>query len=171
MKIDDTNDKKRKIHLIEQDNLNDDETGGQGDSGSGGQTGEIHFRFKDAMSLDPRDDMLPPSEIKRLLIIHKDLHKERVDKQKITRKERLAIKEGRVTQTYGQTGYGMGVSAFKTHPITSKAQFSGIVDKKVIGIPSEFDADINEDKRNELEQRYVNRNTPKFSPKFRPPGM
>jgi len=43
---------------------------------------------------------LSPQELKRLLAAHKELHKARVDKQKLLRKERQAIKEVvRLTQS------------------------------------------------------------------------
>ena len=159
----------------------DEEEGGSGGESSGGSTGEIHFRYKDAMSVEPRDDLLPPSEIKRLLAVHKELHKDRVDKQKITRKERKALKEGRVTRVAEQgfrvgRGFGGGAgrySPYKQHRIAQKAQFSGM-DKQVIGLPSENRAETNEEQRDALENRLENRNelrfqnTPKFNPKPRP---
>src|SRR4051812_27026629 len=78
--------------------LDDEEDTQRG--GTGGQTGEVEFRYKDAMAVAKRDDVLPESEIKRLLIVHKDIHKERVDKQKATREARNAVKDGKyVTPT------------------------------------------------------------------------
>ncbi len=38
-------------------------------TGTGGQTGAVEFRYHDAYSLGPRDDMLPPTEINRLLAV------------------------------------------------------------------------------------------------------
>jgi hypothetical protein len=144
-------------------------------SGSfGGQTGEIAFRFHDAMQVSNRDDLLPPEEIRRLLIVHKETHKGRVDKQKVNREQRNALKEGvyvapTVAQQLGRGGSGS--SAFKKHPISDMAQFSGI-DKQVIGIPSNNEADTNPEQKDKLENRLQNRlqNTPKFNPRPRPPG-
>ena len=147
----------------------------EGSQGSGGQTGEIEFRYKDAMSVANRDDLLPASEIKRLLIVHKDIHKERVDKQKATRAERNALKEGKyVAPSIAQqlSGRGAGRSSpYKKHPISDKAQFSG-VDKQVVGIPTLNEAKTNEELKDKLENKLQNRlqNAPKFNPRPRPPG-
>jgi hypothetical protein len=151
-----------------------DEEEDEGSQGSGGQTGEIEFRYKDAMSVANRDDLLPASEIKRLLIVHKDIHKERVDKQKATREQRNALKQGKyvVPSVARQlAGRGGRVSPYKKHPISDRAQFSG-VDKQVVGIPTENAANTNSELKDKLENRLQNRlqNTPKFNPRLRPPG-
>lgn len=158
--------------------IDQDEEGSQGgesgDTGQGGVTGAVHFRYKDSLSTGPRDDALPPTEIKRLLAIHQDLHKEFVNKQKLTRKER-ALKEGRRTlDSRRGFGYGHGagrVSPYKQHPITSKAQFSGM-DRQVVGLPNDNLQNTNDDKRNELENRLEhrleNRNELRAAPKFNP---
>ena len=148
----------------------DEEEGGEGQSGVGGK---IHFRYKDAASLGPRDDMLPPHEIRRLLEVHGSLHKQRVDKQKLTRQERAALKEGKVhlksaTQQASALRNG-GISKYKKHPISNKAQFSGM-DRQMIGVPSEFDAETNLEMRDKLENRFTHRNTPKFNPTLKPRG-
>src|SRR5947207_2913764 len=115
----------------------EDEKGDQG--GEGSQSSGIPFRYTDVLSTEPRDDVLPPTEIRRLLSEHQDLHKARVDKQKLTRKERKAIKEGRVilnsSATYraGFRAAGGAASQYKTHPIAYK--FSGIRDLKVSAFP------------------------------------
>jgi len=150
--------------------------GESGDTGQGGVTGAVHFRYQDSLATR-RDDALPPTEIRRLLTIHQDLHKEFVNKQKLTRKERKALKEGPRTldsrQGYGSRyGHGAGrVSPYKQHPITSKAQFSGM-DRQVIGLPNENLQNTNDDKRNELENRLEhrleNRNELRAAPKFNP---
>jgi hypothetical protein len=72
----------------------EDEKGGDQEGGSEGTGTGIEFHF-DVLTPEPRDDALPPNEIKRLLAQHQDIHKARVDKQKLTRKERQALKEGR----------------------------------------------------------------------------
>lgn len=152
-------------------------SGDEDEGGQGGQTGAIQFRYQDPFAEKKRDDALPPSEIKRLLTIHNELHKERVDKQKLTRKDRKALKEGKLTATaqyqqnlrQGRGGSGGFASRFKSHPISNKAQFSGI-DRQVVAIPSENKAETNEEQRNELENRLLNRmrHTPKFNPKPSP---
>jgi hypothetical protein len=150
--------------------------GGQtGQGGQGGAAGEIRFRYKDAMSIEPRDDALPLTELNRLLAVHKDLHKAYVDKQKLTRKERKILKEGRASLTsrqdigLGRGGSGGGHSNYKKHPISDKAQFSG-VDRQISALPTKNQADTNEQQRADLENRLELRhqNVPKFNPKPRP---
>lgn len=175
-------------HLLQKELAEEDEGGSTGagagtDTGTGGiggSTGEIAFRYKDPMSGPNRDDLLPASEIKRLLIVHKELHKERVDKQRSTRAERAAKKEGRyIPLTVEQqirnglrSGSAGGSSKYKKHRISDKAQFSGI-DKQVVGIASINEAQTNEKARdaleNKLENRLQNRATPKFNPRPRGP--
>lgn len=154
----------------------DDNKEGGASSGEGGKSsGEVYFRYKDILSAGGRDDTLPANEIKRLLIVHQDLHKERVEKQKLTLKERKALKEGRsVTSTYTEAKMGRGggsgqASPYKKHPITDKAQFSGI-DRQVISLPTENQAETNLDAKEKLENqnRNVLRHSPKFNPKPRP---
>jgi len=145
--------------------------------GRGGQSGKIVFKFKDAASLPPRDDVLPENEIKRLLIVHRALHKDYVDKQKLTRKERAALKEGKKNlETINRQALGQGGSSqskFKKHPLSNRVQFSGM-DKQTIGIPSEYDAETNPEMRDKLEQRLENRlqnrHVPTFHPTPRPRG-
>lgn len=156
----------------EKDKDDQEGQGGQTGEGKGGVAGKIHFRYKDAASLEPRDDMLPPSEIKRLLVVHRELHKSRVEKQKHTRKEREVLKSGRLNQaaSYQLPGSGnTGGSQYKKHPISNKAQFSGI-DKQINNVPTELDAETNLEMREKLENRFVHRQVPKFNPKPRPPG-
>lgn len=154
--------------------IEDDQDGDQGETG--GQGSGIEFRYVDVLSTEPRDDLLPPNEIKRLLGTHQELHKQRVDNQKLTRKERKAIKEGRVILTSnasyraGMRATGGGFSAYKTHPIAHK--FSGMRDTKISSFPSDNNAETNLNKKEELQNRLENklslRNMPKFNPKPRP---
>jgi len=146
------------------------------DSGEGGKSsGEIQFRYKDILSEGPRDDVLSEGEIKRLLLVHQELHKDHVDKQKATRAERKALKEGKTpafssqSHRIGGSSFGGSASPYKKHPITNKAQFSGI-DSQVSAIPSENNAETNADAKEKLENqnRNVLRHAPKFNPKPRP---
>jgi hypothetical protein len=162
--------------LKKNDDNQDDE-----DSGSaGGASGEIEFRYRDAASTQPRDDEMSPAELKRLLAVHKDVHKARVDKQKATRQERKIAKEGPVNLTTRKAytgGMGTGGAAFskyKTHPIAAK--FAGIRDQKISAIPSENTAETNEELKQENQNKNENKNEnklrlqnqPSFSPKPRP---
>jgi hypothetical protein len=155
-----------------------DDEGGTGESGTGGKTGAIEFRLQDGSAGLRRDDLLAPNELKRLLQVHDELHKGRVNKQKITREERAAQKDGRyVTSMESKYRQGLGgggggtASRFKKHPISNMAQFSGI-DKQVVGVPTLNEAETNSDLKNDLENRLENkyRNTPRFNPRPRPPG-
>lgn len=147
------------------------QSGGSGEAGKGGKSGEVGFRFKTEIY---RDDQLSPAELQRLIDIHEDLHKGFVDKQKLLRKDRQLIKEGRKSlASQHRAGLGMGgqgrASPYKKHPISNSAQFSGI-DKQVIGLPSENEAKTNDELRNDLENRYNYRLQPtrQFNPKPRP---
>jgi len=157
--------------------VQDEEEGSQtGEGGQGGAAGEIRFRYKDAMSIDPRDDALSPTEAKRLLAVHHDLHKSYIDKQRQTRKERKQLKEGRASLTARQdvaarAGRSGRYSPYKKHPISNRAQFSG-VDRQISALPTENLAETNEQKKNELQNKLQNRltyqNAPRFNPKPRP---
>lgn len=155
----------------------DEDESGESGSGSGGQSGEIEFRFKDDRFGPTRDDLLPPSEIKRLHIVLKDVHKGHVEKQKQLRDERAALKEGKYVapakgEYHKSLGSGAGSpSKHDSHPLLSKkAQFDG-VDKQVVGIPSLNEANTNSELKAELENRLENRlenklrNTPHSTPR------
>jgi hypothetical protein len=156
----------------------EDSTGTGSGTGTGGKTGAIEFRLQDGSAGLRRDDLLAPNELKRLLQVHDELHKGRVHKQKTTREERAAKKDGRYVasmESKYQQGLGGGgggtASRFKKHPISNMAQFSGI-DKQVVGVPTLNEAETNADLKNDLENRLENkyRNTPRFNPRPRPPG-
>lgn len=145
--------------------------------GEGGSTSGIEFRYHDVSSTEQRDDALSPEELKRLQAVHKDVHKARVDKQKITRKERKEAKEGPVNLTTRKaykgemgTGGGGAYSKYKTHPVAIK--FSGIRDQKISAIPSENIAETNQEQKQELENKNENKlrlnYQPGFNPKLRP---
>jgi len=142
----------------------EEDEGGEG-TGTGGATGEVEFHYKDAMSEQLRDDLLPAEEIKRLLAEHKTLHEARVAKQKQTRDQRAALKEGKQHAIQGRAGYGVGQgrdSPYKKHPISDKAQFSGI-DKQMQAIPTENMAETNEDQKNEMEYQYNLQHRPEYA--------
>jgi hypothetical protein len=141
----------------------------------GGKSGKINLRFKTEVL---RDDLLSPDEMRRLLLVHADLHKANVDKQKVLRKERADLKSGKKQDHQLGQGLGQGNnSRFKKHPISNKAQFSGI-DRQVSNVPTDFRAETNDEARNDLQNRLENRlenklqlqNQPKreFNPKPRP---
>jgi hypothetical protein len=153
--------------------LFDADESGSGTSG-GGQSGKIEFRFQDAMQVPSRDDQLPASEIRRLEFVHKDVHKEWVTKQKHTRIERAARKDGHPTQRLPaeyQVGYGGGggsISKYKKHPISDK--FRGMADPKENPVPDLRDSQTNSELKDKLENQLQHRlqNQPKFNPRPRP---
>jgi hypothetical protein len=162
----------KKIDAHEWNQDQDDESGDSGHLGGSGV--EFHF---DISPGERRDDLLSTEELKRLLKVHHDLHYDLVKKQKIERKNRNEIKEGKrptVANDYsiGNSGFGANQGG-KQHPLTQKAYFSGI-DKQVIGLQSENVANTNEGQKNELEarlelkNRLQHKNAPKFNPTPRP---
>lgn len=148
-----------------------EETGGESGSGSGGQGGKIGFvDFLDTHA-DRRDDLLPESEKKRLLLIHKDVNEKNVKQQKEKLEQNKNVKDGKITLGSYRAGMGGGGSSpFKENPALQGAQFTG-VDKQVIGLPTENMAVTNEEKRdellnqNELRYRLGYQPAPKFNPK------
>lgn len=155
---------------INENKKDDQEDEGSGESG-GGASGKIEYRYHDASSTEQRDDLLSPEEKKRLIHVHKDLHKARVDKQKATRKERKAAKEGPVNLTAskaytGEMGMGGAYSKYKTHPIAIK--FSGIRDQKISAVPSENTAETNKEMQQELENKNENKLRLNYQPGFNP---
>jgi hypothetical protein len=148
------------------------------DASTGGQTGAIQFRDF-LLPSDAPDDVLPETEIRRLLKVHEGKHKSDVDNQKRKRKERDDIKNGRVqAQQYDALGLrrgsggGGGASPYKTHPLSNHAQFDGATDRKVTGVPSLNESEVNEadknDLLNELNLTLQHKHVPKFNPKPRP---
>jgi hypothetical protein len=166
--------KKYNDKQMDQDDESTGGEGGQSDTGTGASGVAFHLDF---LTGERRDDLLSSEELKRRLIVHNDILYDLVKKQKIERKTRLEIKEGKrptVSNAYpGGTGYGMGDNKVEKHPVTEKAYFSGI-DKKVIGVLSESENIANEDKKNKFEQtlelknRLQHTHTPKFNPTPRP---
>lgn len=134
------------------------------DEGSSGKSSGTIYNYLDPSSQNQRDDFLKPEEYQRLLSVHQDIHKERVNKQKITRKEREILKQGGanlVSSVYDKSkGYGAGGfsnSQFLPHPYAYK--FSGIRDMEVSIFPSENIPDTN---KNEFENRLELQNKNEF---------
>lgn len=134
--------------------IQDEEEDGTGDIG--GQTGGVQFHYSDVLSIEPRDDVLSPEEIHRLLKTHDGITYDRVRNQKIKRQDRKILKEGAnlVSTIYNKNAMrgtgGSAPSRYKTHPIAIK--FSGIRDQNILPT-NENTADINNDLRNELKKR------------------
>jgi len=154
---------------------NDDQSGESGESGKsgGGVAGKIKFDWE----VLPVTKKLPPGEVKRILAALKQSHLEKVRKERIKRKDRKALKEGKRTNQYGAAnGYGYGggpAGNNKKHPILGdSAQFSGMIDHQVTPVPDENTADTNPEQRNEnkneltLGLRLAPTNTPKPRPNY-----
>lgn len=143
----------------------DDESEG---SGTGGQTGEIKFRFHDPMMGPMRDDLLPASEINRLLSVLSDHNQVSIKKGKDKREYYNQLKEGKVPNQYELGGMA---NHREPHPLLSE-KLRGIRDQQVTSIPQDYKADTNEELKDRLENRLENRlqlkNAPKFNPKPRP---
>lgn len=143
---------------------NDDEEGG-----STGQGGRIEFTDFITGRNQLRDDQLPPDELRRLLAVHDAAHEARVQKQKVLRDQRNDLKNGKVTLDNYRQGLAAGMSSqYPAHPILSnKAQFSG-VDRQNNPVPTDNQAQTNEENRNELENQYRLRHAPEIGKKFNP---
>lgn len=159
--------------MIDEKNQRDDSE--EGGSGSGGQGSGIAFRYHDAAEVAPRDDALPPSQVKHLEIVQIDRHKSVIDSQKRKREERKAIKEGKQIYTNaarhgrGLGGGGGGSSPFKKHPISNTAQFGAGTDNTVNPIPSQNQAETNNEEKQRHENEYVHRL--KYMPKPTAPTL
>lgn len=138
----------------------------EGDSGKGGKGGAIEFR--DFLAPERlRDDLLPADEKKRLLIVHRETHEIRVKKQKEQSEIRKALKEGRIPPQAYQQGLRQGDRPYKVHPISLKAQFSGI-DRQVIALPTEHIAETNQEKKEELQYQYNLHYQPEMARRYIP---
>ncbi len=170
MSSDDKYDKKKRLNITGPET----EGGESGESGQGGKNGAIEFRDFTASAESIRDDLLSFEDKRRLISTHKDTSKLRIKSQKDKRDEYKKLKEGKVTLQAFREGRGVGTNAFKANPrLTGEAQFSGSVDKKVNGLPSEYDAETNQEKLEEALQnklRLGHSPQPKFNPKPHGPG-
>lgn len=155
----------------------DDKRNGSGDDTSGGGAGgKVEFHDFITSTKQTRDDMLPPDEIRRLRdFVHKDRNANSVKKQKESKENLKAVKEGKKTvQEYRQGLGGTGMSSqFKSHPVLSvAAQFSGI-DRTVTPLPTENNENTNDELKDKLENEYrlthQLQNVPRPLPKPTPP--
>lgn len=155
----------------------DDKTGS-----GGGQTGEVHFRFKDPYSVASREDLLPAHEINRLLAVDDILHKAVVNKQKMLLELREAIKNNKnnfARSVLQQKAYGRGSDHsghYKTHPAFAN-QPEGMRDKQLETRPANLDPDklhtnpeLQNKLTNQLTQKLQQRaeQRPVFNPNPRP---
>ena len=161
----------KRLMIKQQDD--EDDQGSRG-AGGGGQ-GRIDFKDFTGVTGQPlRDDLLPPDEIRRLLIVAASSHKEIVKKEKAKRETIKALKENKMSlQDYRQQ-MGAGANQYKTNPaLANKVQFSG-ASPEVTSIPNDSVTNTNEAAKNELKNelrkdlRYDAQ--PTFNPQPKPPG-
>ncbi|OGT59033.1 MAG: hypothetical protein A3F43_06720 [Gammaproteobacteria bacterium RIFCSPHIGHO2_12_FULL_42_10] len=150
-----------------QDSDDDDQTGQGGDAGSG-----IAFHEFIASGAPLRDDLLSGGEQRRLLQVHQQLHAAYVEKQKTAQDKRQQLKEGKVSLEAYRNEKGQGATSdYQNHPVLSKeAQFSGM-DNQVNAVPTENNAETNNDKREELQYQYRLANQPQLAERLQPPKL
>jgi hypothetical protein len=157
--------------------LTTDKTDGDESDGSetGGRDGRVAFREFVGVE-HHRDDLLPPDERKRLLIVHKQVNEQSVKKQKERRDLYKELKEGKTQLKEFRQGLAdsRNERGYKPHAIlANKAQFSGM-DRQVNTLPNENSAETNDEQREELQYQYNLQyrpqyaNAPKAAPKPSP---
>ena len=135
----------KKLLFIKQQQEEDDESSG-GSSGS-----NIEFKdFTGLMGEAKRDDLLPPDEKRRLMLVAERVHKESVKKEQNKRQLMKDLKEDKINlndfrqQTTQHNQY-------KVHPIASK--FSG-ASPQVSFNPNESITQTNDELQNKLKNDY-----------------
>jgi hypothetical protein len=160
------------------DEEEDKETQGGSDSGTNG-TSDSGLQFVDFAGITGkplRDDLLPPDEIKRLLVIAANGHKESVRKEKTKRDAIKAVKDNKLSVANYREQFGGAKNEYKTNPIlANKAQFSGI-SPEVTPNPTDSKTNTNEGEKNELTNEYRLTHQlqydarPRYTPQPKPPG-
>ncbi len=166
-------------YMVDKNDLDEKKDGddGEGEGGKGGKTGEIVYRYRDAYSLEPRDDQLPPAEqMKSALANHKHKHLDIVRKQKGTREERAIKKEKGADfaagmYRFGASGGGAGTSNLKKHFLADTVQYgTGATDKNMSALPADRDnLKTNKEAENRLDARPELGLTQRPSPRPGPP--
>ncbi len=152
-------------------------------SSEGGKAEEVKFRYRDAMSVDPRDDLLPLAVREAFIMGHAD----RVNRQKQKRAEMFAARQQPQQNKTASRGYavrgssrgGGQYSRHASHPLLSqKKQFDGIsqnVSPLVVnadGLENLDAQNTNPENRQKLEARPVpglqNRQQLRYERKFNP---
>lgn len=139
------------------------------DSGSGSQGTRIQFTDFVGSGVPKRDDQLPPDEKRRLLSQHRDSHEISVKKQKDRRDHYKALKEGKasyqISQQYGMTGSSIAMdNGYKSHPLSQTVQFGSGTDNQLNPVPTEFNAQTNENDQHELTHEYQLKHQPQYAP-------
>jgi len=154
-------DKNREDNRLKKQHDQVDDDSGSSESGTSGSRGG-QVEFKEFVGRDQflREDLLPPEERKRLLIVHTQLNESSVKKQKARRDEYNALKAGQTNlQDFRQTRRHEG---YKPHTILAdKRQFSGS-DKQVNPLGNENISETNNEKKNELQYKYELQNRPQY---------
>jgi len=144
--------------------------GEEGGGRTGGGQGKIEFTdFTGITGAPLRDDLLPPDEIRRLLVVAANSHKELVKKEKTKRDTIKALKEDRMSLNDYRQQMG-ATNQYKANPIlANKVQFSGM-SPEVTSIPTESNTNTNDENKNELtnEYRLTHQLRYEAQPKFNP---
>lgn len=152
----------------------EDESG----QGAGGQSGSgIAFRDFTESATAKRDDFLNPSEIKRLLGVHKELSARLIEKAKELKEVREKLKElvrnGKLSRaTYRQQGGHAELTQennFNPHPhLWDKVPYVGR--NPVNQLPSNSTANTNEEARHTNELKYTPKQQPRLhhTPRYTP---
>lgn len=149
----------------------DADEGDSGEGGKGGSSGQIAFVDFIGTGGESRDDLLSPEAKKRLLTTHQDGNESRVKKQKIDRELLHSVKENKTPlSTYREARQG-GASQYLPNPILANAaQFSGITDKQVNGLPTEYAGETNnaDQKKEQLlyQKQFQHQNVPSSAPRL-----
>jgi len=147
------------------------ESGGDDTSGTGGQSG--HIEFKEFITNEAlRDDLLSEDKRRQYLGTHDRITEGVIKKQKGTRDRYQQLKEGKLSLDKYRQEKGMSASSsYPPHPsLSNQAQFSG-ADPEVNSLPDRYEADTNNENRNELEYRYNLVNRPQNVPRPETPRL
>ena len=139
-----------------------------GDEGSGGQGSGIAFVDFNDSHAERRDDQLSGDEQKHLLIMHKEVHEDKVKHQKEKIELNKQLKNGKdARSSYGVGAPGGGSSDWQYKENPALANFGKGVDIKVSSLPNENVAETNQAQRDELQNELKLRlgQQPKFNPK------
>lgn len=168
MKADDDNYKKTGLIGSAHD-AGDGDSGDSGKGGKGGSSGQIAFVDFIGTGGESRDDLLSPDAIKRLLTTHQDANETRVKKQKEQRELLAEVKANKTPLSVYREARQGGASQYRAHSILANAaQFSGITDKKVSGLPTEFASDTNNAEQKKEQLLYQKQFQHEFVPKSAP---
>lgn len=153
--------------------LDEDEEGESGTS-STGAGGGIEFKDFTGLKGETRDDLLPPDEKRRLMIVAERLHKASVKKEKDKRQLMQDLKKEVINLMDYRQMTNASAGQYKVNPIlANKVQFSGMSPEVSIN-PVDSLTQTNDELQNKLNNEYRlthqlrNEIKREFNPKPRP---